>query len=70
MYNETDIFSDGFAGVCIGDKWGFINTEGEEVIPMMFDEVIRLFHKGVAIVRLGKKICAINELGIIVKYIK
>ena len=31
-YEEPDIFNEGFAGVCVDDKWGFINKQGEEAI--------------------------------------
>ena len=66
-YDETDIFSEGLACVCIDGKWGFFSTEGEEVIPLLYDEVICMFHKCYAVVRIGEKKLAINELGYIVK---
>ena len=48
-YDETDIFSEGFAGVCVDDKWGFINKQGEEICPLIYDEV-RFFQFGRAAV--------------------
>lgn len=30
-------FEDGFAAVQNGEKWGFINTEGKEVVPCIYD---------------------------------
>ena len=66
-YSTVRHFSQGHSAFQQNGKWGFINTEGEEVIPLMYEEVIRMFHKGIAIVRLGEKKLAINELGYIVK---
>lgn len=48
-YDETDIFNEGFAGVCVDDKWGFINKQGEEICPLIYDEV-RFFQFGRAAV--------------------
>ena len=31
-------FVDGIAVVNIGEKWGFINTEGEYILPLQFDQ--------------------------------
>lgn len=35
-YDEVGAFSEGFAPVKKGDKWGYINIYGEEVIPCRF----------------------------------
>ena len=52
-YDNTNIFSEGFAGVCIDDKWGFINKQGKEICPLIYDEV-RYFQFGrVAVCRDG-----------------
>ena len=48
-YDETDIFNEGFAGICVADKWGFINKQGEEICPLIYDEV-RFFQFGRAAV--------------------
>ena len=33
-YDQLGIFSEGYAAVRKGNKWGYINTKGEEVIPV------------------------------------
>lgn len=40
-------FVDGIAVVNIGEKWGFINTEGEYILPLQFDDA-ESFSEGVA----------------------
>jgi len=47
-------FSEGFAAVKAGDKWGFMNRKGEYSIPPQFDEV-GFFSEGLAAVRVGTK---------------
>ena len=67
-YDWVDCFvCEDRAKVRLNDKEGYINTEGKAICPIMYDEVIRMFHKGFAVVRIGKKKLAINELGYIVK---
>ncbi len=48
-YDELRDFREGFAAVRNGKKWGFINTEGKEVVACKYDEV-RWFHDGLAAV--------------------
>jgi hypothetical protein len=56
FYDDFSPFSNGMAGVVIEEQpgWhqrGFINTAGEEVIPVgMFDSVLRPFSEGLAVV--------------------
>ncbi len=45
-YNSVRSFSEGLAGVSWG-RWGFINTEGEEVIPLQYDSIMP-FSEGLA----------------------
>lgn len=52
-FDDALLFSEGLAGVKIGDKWGFIDGTGEVVIPVMYDE-IKSFKSGNAII--GKTI--------------
>ena len=59
-YDEADFFYNGFAGVCIDDKWGFINKDGEEICPLIYDEIIHPFQDGVTVARLGEKLCVID----------
>ena len=38
-YDDAGEFKDGMVKVCRDDKWGFINTEGEVVIPLEYEIV-------------------------------
>ncbi len=50
-YAELDIFHDGMAAVCRDDSlWGYIDTEGNEVIPCMYNRHIGCFSEGLACV--------------------
>lgn len=44
-YDEVWMFSNGVASVRKGDKWGFINDKGEEVIPVKYDEGSSFFER-------------------------
>jgi len=43
IYEESQFFSEGLAGVKKDGKWGYINAEGEEVIPCIYDSVYYFF---------------------------
>ncbi len=58
-YNELSEFNEGFAAVKNGDKWGFINTEGKEVVPCKYEKV-GIFKNGFAIVKNGEKWGVVN----------
>lgn len=60
-YNDVQFFSEGLAGVSWG-RWGFINTEGEEVIPRRYDRVMP-FSEGLAGVKKDGKWGFINTQG-------
>ena len=46
-----DIFSEGMAAVCRDDSlWGYIDTEGNEVIPCMYNRHVGCFTEGLACV--------------------
>jgi len=47
-------FSEGYAAIKVGNKWGFTNQKGEYPIQPQFDEV-GLFSEGLAAVRVGIK---------------
>ncbi|MCD8287541.1 MAG: WG repeat-containing protein [Porphyromonadaceae bacterium] len=47
-------------GGLTGEKWGFLNSKGEEVIPPVYDE-IGSFERGFAYVKKGKKYGIIDE---------
>ena len=38
-YETPRAFTEGFAAVCIDQKWGFINTQGQMVIAPQYDDV-------------------------------
>ncbi len=47
-------FSEGFAAIKVGTKWGFVNRKGEYPIQPQFDEV-GFFSEGLAAVEVGAK---------------
>lgn len=50
-YDQLGIFSEGYAAVRKGEKWGYINTKGEEVIPCNIDaSCVGPFSEGLAFV--------------------
>jgi hypothetical protein len=57
-YRSTTGFSEGLAGVKVGSypsgKYGYINRQGQEVIPVQFDSAGSL-SDGVAMVRIGDR---------------
>lgn len=42
-YDELQFFEDGYAPVRIEDKWGFIDENGNEVTPFVFDDASVLY---------------------------
>lgn len=65
QYDELGIFNDGYAAVRKGDKWGYINTKGEEVIPPTIDaRYVGVFSEGYAVALLNSgRISVIDEKG-------
>ena len=53
-YNYVGDFSEGFAEVRKGGKWGFVNKKGELVVPCEYDYVCS-FSEGFAEVEKGEK---------------
>ena len=53
-YDNAWMHFEGLARVEVDDKWGFINKEGNEVIPCLFDDAGD-FSEGFARVKLGDK---------------
>lgn len=50
-YDQLGIFSEGYAAVRKGEKWGYINAKGEEVIPVNIDAYcVGRFSEGLAFV--------------------
>ena len=64
-YNEISNFHQGLAGVCKGEMWGFINSEGKEVVPCQYER-IQDFNEGLACVRKDGKWGYINKNGNVV----
>jgi len=52
-YSRIEPFSEGLAAVKINNKWGYIDTEGNEVIPPKYDNALP-FSEGLAAVGYGK----------------
>ncbi len=51
-WDNANDFSEGLAGVKKDGKWGFINTDGELVIPCIYDSV-GAFSEGLCAVQTG-----------------
>ena len=65
-YDKVGFFQEeGLARVTLNGKYGFINEEGEEVIPPKYDEAYP-FRKGLAAVELNGKSGWINPEGTVV----
>lgn len=52
-YEVIQDFKEGFAGVGIKDKFGFIDKTGKEVIPLIYDDSKNMFRDGIAAVNKG-----------------
>jgi hypothetical protein len=75
VFQRGGEFSEGLAPVCVGDKWGFIDTSGTMVIEPQFDSpagyrspdfYLRTengFHEGLAAVALDHKVGYIDKTG-------
>lgn len=61
-FNNALDFSEGYAAVQIGTRWGFIDTSGNFTIPAKFDAVSS-FYKGIAIARSGNDYFLITSTG-------
>jgi len=62
VYDELAPFSEGYAAVKRGKKWGYINVKGEEIIPCSFDYA-DIFSEGLAAVSKDGKWGYINTKG-------
>lgn len=56
------VYRDGLLLVNKKNKWGYLNENGEEIIPCMFDDAVA-FDKSVAVVSLNGYIYCINKKG-------
>ncbi|WP_462111996.1 WG repeat-containing protein [Campylobacter concisus] len=61
-FDRVGDFSEGFAAVEKDDKWGYINTKGEQIVECKFDDV-RNFSEGFAAVKKDGKWGYINTKG-------
>ena len=61
-YKQTGYFYEGLAAVELNGKWGFIDKEGQEVIPFKFSNY-SMFTEGLAGVNLNGKCGFINKEG-------
>ena len=61
-YDEADFFSEGFAGVKLNGKWGFVDKSGKVVVPIKYDQVSS-FYYGLAQVKLDGEFRYIYKLG-------
>lgn len=61
-YDYIIQFREGLAQVKKEDKWGFINTEGKEIIPTKYDEVLEL-KKDFILLRKGNEVHKFNYKG-------
>lgn len=67
-YNKLGSFSEGYAAVLKDEKWGYINTKGEEVISCQYSNPYEeytsgAFHEGLAAVQKDGKWGYINTKG-------
>ena len=54
QYEKLGSFSEGYAAVCKNEKWGYINTKGDEVIPVSIEaKCVGRFSEGLAVVMCG-----------------
>lgn len=61
-YQEAGAFQDGLAPVKLGGKYGYIDKEGQNVIPYKFEKA-SVFSEGLAMVRLNGKVGYIDRYG-------
>ena len=67
-YDAVSPFSEGFAAVQIGKKWGYINKQGETVIACSFKHAYD-FHEGFAFVNTDESYAIIDKQGNIVTHL-
>ncbi len=61
-YDEVKPFTDGLAAVGLNEKYGFINQQGKEIIPLKYDHTYS-FHDRLAAVTLNGKHGFIDQKG-------
>lgn len=68
-YDEVKSFYDGLAAVSLNEKWGFINQQGKEIIPLKYDHTFS-FSNGSASVELNGKHGFIDQKGNVIIALK
>lgn len=66
QYDDVRIFSEGLAAVKQNKKWGYINKQGDLIIPYRFNEAYN-FQKGFAFVKSDEGYAIIDKQGKMVK---
>ena len=62
-YDSVGNFQNGFAGVRIGNKWGFIDKTGKEICNIKYDAIGDFRKDGKAPIRIGDKRFYIDRTG-------
>lgn len=62
-YEEVRMFSEGLAAVRKNKKWGFIDEKGEQVIPIIYNEIGYFRHNGLCYAMKNEKSGFINKKG-------
>lgn len=63
-YDGACSYADGLDAVMLDCKWAYIDAKGTPVTEFAYDTVDR-FHEGIALVRSGERMLAVNERGVI-----
>lgn len=63
--DSLEQFSEGLLAICLDEKWGFIDSRGNEVAELQFEDA-EYFSEGKAPVILNGKLCYINTSGEII----
>ena len=61
-YDKVWPFINGLARVKLNDKWGYVDNEGNEVVPLMYD-FAGFFYEGLARVELKRKCGFVDKTG-------
>src|SRR4030095_3855815 len=59
---DLDGFRDGLVGIKVGEKWGFLNSQGKIAIPAKYDHVSE-FNGGFAVAKQGDTFIVLNTKG-------
>lgn len=65
-YSMAKSFHEGMAAVMIEDKWGFINSNGDLIVPCVYDKLISSYYDGKGGLLKGDKIFIFDKDGKIV----